>query len=51
MAGTLTTVMVFFPVVFLKGISGVIYQQMAYVVTFSLFCSLGDSSRREVVCR
>ncbi len=40
MASTLTTVVVFFPVVFLRGMTGVIYQQMAYVVTFSLLCSL-----------
>ncbi len=40
MASTLTTVVVFLPVVFMRGMSGVIYQQMAYVVTFSLLCSL-----------
>jgi HAE1 family hydrophobic/amphiphilic exporter-1 len=39
-ASTLTTVVVFLPVVFMQGISGVIYKQMAYVVGFSLFCAL-----------
>jgi HAE1 family hydrophobic/amphiphilic exporter-1 len=40
LASTLTTIVVFFPVVFLRGISGIMFQQMAYVVTFSLLCSL-----------
>jgi HAE1 family hydrophobic/amphiphilic exporter-1 len=40
MASTLTTVVVFLPVVFMRGVSGVLYQQMALVVTFSLLCSL-----------
>ena len=39
-ASVLTTIVVFFPVVFIRGISGVMFQQMAYVVTFSLLCSL-----------
>jgi HAE1 family hydrophobic/amphiphilic exporter-1 len=39
-AGTLTTVAVFVPVVFLGGFAGVIFGEMAEVVTFSLFCSL-----------
>ncbi len=39
-ASTLTTVVVFFPVVFIRGMSGIMYQQMAYVVAFSLLCSL-----------
>ncbi len=39
-ASTLTTIVVFFPVVFMRGISGIMFQQMAYVVTFSLLCSL-----------
>jgi len=39
-ASTLTTIVVFFPVVFLRGISGIMFQQMAYVVSFSLLCSL-----------
>jgi HAE1 family hydrophobic/amphiphilic exporter-1 len=39
-ASTLTTVVVFLPVVFMRGVSGVMFQQMAVVVTFSLLCSL-----------
>ena len=39
-ASTLTTLVVFIPVVFIEGMSGIIYQQMAYVVCFSLMCSL-----------
>ena len=40
MASTLTTVVVFFPVVFIRGMSGIMFRQMAYVVSFSLLCSL-----------
>jgi len=39
-ASTLTTLVVFIPVVFIQGMSGIIYKQMAYVVCFSLMCSL-----------
>jgi HAE1 family hydrophobic/amphiphilic exporter-1 len=39
-ASTLTTVVVFIPVVFMAGISGVLFQQLAWVVSFSLFSSL-----------
>lgn len=39
-ASTLTTIVVFLPVVFMSGMSGVIFQQLAWVVTFSLFSSL-----------
>ena len=39
-ASTLTTLMVFIPVVFLRGMSGIMFQQMAFVVSFALFCSL-----------
>jgi HAE1 family hydrophobic/amphiphilic exporter-1 len=39
-ASVLTTIVVFLPVVFMRGISGVMYQQLAYVVSFSLLCSL-----------
>ncbi|MDP2983211.1 MAG: efflux RND transporter permease subunit [Candidatus Latescibacter sp.] len=40
MAGTLTHIVVFFPVVFMQGISGIMFKQMAYVVSFSMVCSL-----------
>ena len=39
-AGTLTTVAVFAPVVFLAGFAGVFFTEMAMVVVFSLLCSL-----------
>jgi HAE1 family hydrophobic/amphiphilic exporter-1 len=39
-AGTLTTVAVFAPVVFLAGFAGVFFAEMAMVVVFSLMCSL-----------
>jgi len=39
-ASALTTVVVFLPVVFTGGMSGVMFKQLAYVVTFSLICSL-----------
>lgn len=39
-AGTLTTVVVFLPMIFIRGMVGVMFKQLAYVVTFSLFCSL-----------
>jgi len=40
LASTLTTLVVFFPVVFIRGMSGIMFQQMAVVVSFSLLCSL-----------
>ncbi|MDZ7374468.1 MAG: efflux RND transporter permease subunit [candidate division KSB1 bacterium] len=39
-ASTLTTVVVFLPVVFIRGVSGLMFRQMAYVVSFALLCSL-----------
>lgn len=39
-SGTLTTVAVFVPVVFVGGFAGVFFTEMALVVTFALFCSL-----------
>ncbi|MHB9030643.1 MAG: efflux RND transporter permease subunit, partial [Candidatus Latescibacterota bacterium] len=39
-ASTLTTIVVFVPVIFIRGMSGIMFQQMAFVVTFSLLCSL-----------
>ncbi len=40
-ASTLTTVAVFLPLVFMRGMSGVMFRQLAYVVAFALLCSLG----------
>ncbi len=39
-ASTLTTIAVFVPVLFLGGYSAQTFQQLAYVVSFSLLCSL-----------
>lgn len=39
-ASTMTTLVVFLPVFFIRDLSGVIYRQLAIVVVFSLFCSL-----------
>jgi HAE1 family hydrophobic/amphiphilic exporter-1 len=39
-ASTLTTIVVFLPVVFMSGVTGVIFQQLAWVVSLALFCSL-----------
>jgi hydrophobic/amphiphilic exporter-1 (mainly G- bacteria), HAE1 family len=39
-ASTLTTAVIFLPVVFMQTISGVIFQQLALVVVFALACSL-----------
>ena len=39
-AGTLTTLAVFFPVVFVPGFAGIFFKEMAVIVCFALFCSL-----------
>jgi HAE1 family hydrophobic/amphiphilic exporter-1 len=39
-ASTLTTVIVFLPLLFIRGVSGVMYKQLALVVTFALLCSM-----------
>ncbi|MEJ2701927.1 MAG: efflux RND transporter permease subunit [Sedimentisphaerales bacterium] len=39
-ASTLTTLVVFLPLVFVKGMSGVMFKQLSIVVSFSLLCSL-----------
>jgi HAE1 family hydrophobic/amphiphilic exporter-1 len=39
-ASTLTTLVVFLPLVFIRGMSGIMFKQLAYVVTFSLCCAL-----------
>jgi hydrophobic/amphiphilic exporter-1 (mainly G- bacteria), HAE1 family len=39
-ASTLTTMSVFLPIVFMEGVSSVMYQQLAAVVAFALFASL-----------
>jgi len=39
-ASTLTTLVVFLPLVFVRGMSGVMFKQLSIVVAFSLLCSL-----------
>ena len=39
-ASTLTTLAVFIPMVFVRGIAGIMFKQLAFVVSFSLICSL-----------
>ncbi|MDD8019588.1 MAG: efflux RND transporter permease subunit [Acidobacteriota bacterium] len=39
-ASTVTTVIVFLPMLFVRGASGIMFKQLAYVVAFSLACSL-----------
>ena len=39
-ASTATTVIVFLPMLFVRGSSGIMFKQLAYVVSFSLLCSL-----------
>ena len=39
-ASTLTTLVVFLPLIFVRGMSGVMFKQLSYVVAFSLGCSL-----------
>ncbi|WP_028573569.1 efflux RND transporter permease subunit [Desulfonatronovibrio hydrogenovorans] len=39
-ASTLTTLAVFVPLIFVRGMAGVMFSQLAYVVGFALLCSL-----------
>ncbi len=39
-ASTLTTLVIFLPLVFVRGVSGILFQQLAFVIAFSLICSL-----------
>ncbi len=39
-ASTLTTLAVFLPLIFVRGMAGVIFKQLSFVVAFSLACSL-----------
>jgi len=40
-ASTLTTLVVFLPLIFVRGMAGVMFKQLSLVVGFSLLCSLG----------
>lgn len=39
-ASTITTMIVFMPMLFVRGAAGIMFKQLAYVVAFSLACSL-----------
>jgi HAE1 family hydrophobic/amphiphilic exporter-1 len=39
-ASTITTLVIFLPVVFVRGVSGILFKDLAYVIVFSLVCSL-----------
>jgi len=39
-ASTLTTLAVFIPLIFLRGMSGIMFRQLSYVIAFALLCSL-----------
>lgn len=40
LASTLTTVVIFLPLLFVEGITGVMFKQLAYIVGFALICSM-----------
>ncbi|PKL50304.1 MAG: acriflavin resistance protein [Candidatus Riflebacteria bacterium HGW-Riflebacteria-2] len=40
LASTLTTVVIFLPLLFVEGMTGVMFKQLAYIVAFSLLCSM-----------
>ena len=39
-ASTITTIVIFLPMIFVRGISGILFQELAYVIVFALICSL-----------
>ena len=39
-AGSVTTLVIFLPLIFVQGVSGVLFSELAYVIMFSLFCAL-----------
>lgn len=39
-ASTLTSIVVFLPMIFMQGMTGLMYRQLAFVVVFALICSL-----------
>jgi HAE1 family hydrophobic/amphiphilic exporter-1 len=40
LASTLTTLVIFLPLIFMQGVTGLLFQELAYVVIFALICSL-----------
>ncbi len=39
-ASTLTTLVIFLPLIFVRGVTGILFQELAYVIIFALVCSL-----------
>ncbi|HEX9583069.1 MAG TPA: efflux RND transporter permease subunit [Gammaproteobacteria bacterium] len=39
-AGTVTTLVIFLPLEFVRGVTGVLFKELAYVIMFSLACAL-----------
>lgn len=39
-ASTITTLVIFLPLVFIRGVAGLLFKELAFVIIFSLFCSL-----------
>jgi HAE1 family hydrophobic/amphiphilic exporter-1 len=39
-ASTLTTLVIFLPLIFIRGMAGIMFKQLAYVISFALLCSL-----------
>jgi HAE1 family hydrophobic/amphiphilic exporter-1 len=42
-ASTITTLVIFLPVVFIRGVTGILFRELAYVIIFALICSLAVS--------
>ncbi len=39
-ASTITTLVIFLPLVFVRGVTGILFKELAYVIIFALICSL-----------
>ncbi len=39
-ASTITTLVIFLPLVFVRGVTGILFQELAFVIIFALVCSL-----------
>jgi HAE1 family hydrophobic/amphiphilic exporter-1 len=39
-ASTITTLVIFLPLIFVRGVSGILFKELGYVIIFALICSL-----------
>ena len=39
-ASTITTLVIFLPLIFVRGVAGILFKELAYVIIFALICSL-----------